>query len=61
MSESEEESAASHQANIDLFRVNPHVSEARGMLSGFEDLTAEEQRGALDHAIAALENARRDL
>lgn len=39
----------------------PHVSEARGLLGDFEDLTAEEQRGALDHAIASLENARREL
>lgn len=38
-----------------------YVSEARGMLDDFEDLTPEEQRGALMHAIESLENARREL
>jgi hypothetical protein len=39
----------------------PHVREAVGMLADFEDLTEEEQRGAIEHASAALDNARREL
>lgn len=38
-----------------------HVREARDMLSDFEDLYPEAQEGAIKHAIASLENARREL
>jgi hypothetical protein len=38
-----------------------HVREALGFLHDFEDLTEEEQRGAIKHASAALDNARREL
>jgi hypothetical protein len=38
-----------------------HVAEARAHLANFEDLSDEEKRGAIQHASAALENARREL
>lgn len=37
------------------------VANARAMISDFEDITVEEQYGAIKHAIAELENARRAL
>jgi hypothetical protein len=37
------------------------VANARAMISDFEDITVEEKHGAIKHAIAELENARRAL
>lgn len=38
-----------------------YVNAARSMLADFDDASAEEQHGAIEHAIAELENARRQL
>jgi len=37
------------------------VANARALLQDFEDVSIEEQHGAIEHAIAELENARRNL
>ncbi|GGC72473.1 hypothetical protein [Haloferax sulfurifontis] len=40
---------------------NSAVAAAKSMLAGYGDLTVEEKHGAIQHAIAELENARRAL
>jgi len=37
------------------------VANARSLLDDFEDVSVEEQHGAIEHAIAELRNARRAL
>lgn len=37
------------------------VANARAMIADFEDISVEEKHGAIKHAIAELENARRAL
>lgn len=38
-----------------------YVANARSLLSGFEDESTEVKNGAIMHAIAELENAKREL
>ena len=38
-----------------------HVRAARSMISDFEDADTEIRHGSIEHAIAELENARREL
>ena len=38
-----------------------HVQSARSLLSDFEDVGTELRHGSIEHAIAELENARREL
>lgn len=38
-----------------------YVANARALLHDFEDISLEEQHGSIKHALAELENARRQL
>ena len=47
--------------NTDTSEADQYVANARAMVHDFEVISPEEKRGAIKHAIAELQNARRSL